>query len=126
MQLGDDDAAAYSRYLAARRAAPDADPAARARSVTAARNEACDVPLHIAELAAEVAGQASELVAVGNPNLRGDAMTAALLAAAAAHAAALLVAENLNDAPSDPRVAAAAAASRQAQRLVQETSELLR
>jgi hypothetical protein len=69
---------------------------------------------------------ACELVAVDNPNLRGDAMTAALLAAAAAHAAALLVAENLNDAPSDPRVAAAAAASRQAQRLVQETSELLR
>jgi hypothetical protein len=45
----------------------------------------------------------------GNPNLRGDATTAALIGAAAARAAAVLVAENLAGTCGDPRLARAAA-----------------
>ena len=44
----------------------------------------------------------------GNPRLRGDAATAGFVAAAAARSAAALVAENLADAPADPRLAEAA------------------
>jgi methenyltetrahydrofolate cyclohydrolase len=49
-----------------------------------AKRRRVDVPLAIAETAAEVAGLAAEAVAAGKPALRGDAETAALLAAAAA------------------------------------------
>ncbi len=49
------------------------------------------VPLEIAEIGAEVAQLAARVAEAGNPNLRGDAVTGALLAAASARSAACLV-----------------------------------
>ena len=75
-----------------------------AADLAAALSRAADVPVGIIALAAELAGSAAVLAASGNPNLRGDAQSAALLAQAAASSAARLVAINLADAPHDPRI----------------------
>ena len=85
-QLGDEDAAAYARFL------HDRDPGPIAA-----------IPLRVAELAAETAELAARLAAEGNPNLRGDAA-----AGAAAASSALLVRINLEGSPGDERVARAA------------------
>jgi formiminotetrahydrofolate cyclodeaminase len=53
------------------------------------------VPAQIAEIASDIATEAIELAKRGNPNLRGDAFTAAALAAAAARSAAELVRLNV-------------------------------
>jgi formiminotetrahydrofolate cyclodeaminase len=55
------------------------------------------VPLSIAEVGAEVAGNAAQLVEEGNPNLRGDAVTATVLAGAGVRAAATLVEINVSE-----------------------------
>jgi formiminotetrahydrofolate cyclodeaminase len=105
--LADDDAAAYGDYLRAVRAARDGSGTEDA--VTAALSTAAEVPARIAEVALEVAELASRVLGDGNPRLRGDAATGAMLAAAAARAAALLVAENCGrDDPRADRVATAA------------------
>jgi formiminotetrahydrofolate cyclodeaminase len=97
--LADEDAAAYLDLLAAR-SRPAATGAEHHRSAMhAALMRATAVPVAIAETAAEVAILADRLATGGNPNLRGDAVTGALLAEAAARAAATLVA--LNAAPGD-------------------------
>jgi len=57
----------------------------------------------------------------GNPALRADAVTAALLAAAAASAAAELVAVNLTASASDPRVLEAAKLAEEAARAAEAT-----
>ncbi len=49
------------------------------------------VPLEIAGIGVEVALMAARLAEAGNPNLRGDAVTGAVLAAASARSAACLV-----------------------------------
>lgn len=108
-QLADEDTAAYSCYLEARRLAAAMGTPRDDDTVERALSAASAVPLLIAELAAEVAVLAVRVGAGGKPGLRGDATTAALLAAAAASAAALLVAENLGHDSGDPRVARAAA-----------------
>ena len=72
-----------------------------------AMSRAADVPLAIVQAAAEVGELAAELAASGNPNLRGDAATSALLAEAAARAAANLVEINLADKSDDERIARA-------------------
>jgi formiminotetrahydrofolate cyclodeaminase len=82
--LAQEDATAYERVLAARRG----DPEVRPERVREALSEAADVPLSVAEAGAEVAAR---LAKEGNPNLRGDAVAAALLAGAGARAAAVLV-----------------------------------
>ncbi|MGI9005864.1 MAG: cyclodeaminase/cyclohydrolase family protein [Streptosporangiaceae bacterium] len=102
--LIDADAWAYQAVIAAGRAGPGGEADNRA----AALSRAADVPMQIAALAADLAGTAARLATAGNPNLRGDAHTAALLAQAAARSAARLVAINLADAPGDPRPARAA------------------
>ena len=56
-----------------------------------ALSAASDVPLAIAEVGAMVAEIAARLAREGNPNLKGDAVAAALLAEAGARAAAVLV-----------------------------------
>jgi methenyltetrahydrofolate cyclohydrolase len=86
--LAQADADGYRAVLAAIRAG---DKAAR----QAALSEACAVPMQVAQIGAEVAGIAATLAARGNPGLRGDAVTAALLAAAGSRAAAALVRINL-------------------------------
>jgi formiminotetrahydrofolate cyclodeaminase len=54
------------------------------------------VPLVIAETGAEVAKVAALLAEEGNPNLRGDVITAVVLADAGVRAAAALVEINLS------------------------------
>jgi methenyltetrahydrofolate cyclohydrolase len=104
-------AAAARRDADARAAAAEAEPADAPddrvselmASLARALSRAADVPMEIVELAAQVAGIAAPLAAVGNPALRGDAVAAALLAQAGARAAATLVAINLADSPDDSR-----------------------
>jgi formiminotetrahydrofolate cyclodeaminase len=87
--------------------APDDQVSELMASLARALSKAADVPMEVVELAAQVAGIAAPLAAVGNPALRGDAVAAALLAQAGARAAATLVAINLADSPDDLRPARA-------------------
>ena len=90
------DALAYGRVLVAQRAADDDD-----GRVRAALSEAADVPLAIAEAGAQVARIAARLASDGNPNLKGDALCALLLADAGVRAAIRLVEINLSREPGE-------------------------
>jgi len=107
--LADEDAVAYAAVLRALSLPRSPDPAPRREAIDAALDAASEVPLETATVAADAARLAARLATEGNPNLRGDAGTAAALAHAAARAGALLVAENLARRPDDPRHARAAA-----------------
>jgi methenyltetrahydrofolate cyclohydrolase len=97
------DADSYAAVIAAfRSAGPKSDLAGAALAAAA------DVPMEITELAVPVARAAARLAADGNRNLRGDAITGALLASAGARAAAVLVGINLAAQPDDGRPAHAA------------------
>ena len=89
------DAAAYGRVLDAYRT-PRHDEEGRSRKIREALSEAADVPLSIAEIGVEVTGISARLAEEGNPNLRGDAVTAAALAGAGVRAAATLVGLNVS------------------------------
>jgi methenyltetrahydrofolate cyclohydrolase len=104
LPLADEDAAAYESYQVARRLPKELDAAARDAAIGQALSRAADVPLAIAETALDVASLAAELAERGNPNLRGDAATAALLAEAAVRATANLVEINLATREGDERV----------------------
>jgi formiminotetrahydrofolate cyclodeaminase len=67
----------------------------RRQRIDAALSRAADVPMAVVEIAAQAARDAARLAADGNPRLRGDAITAALLAQAGARAAATLISINL-------------------------------
>jgi len=97
------DADAYGRVISALRSPAGDDPAGRERAIAAALSDAADVPLQIIALGAEVTRLAARLAADGNPALRGDASTGALLAEAGARSAAVLVRINLADVPDDER-----------------------
>ncbi|TCP43899.1 formiminotetrahydrofolate cyclodeaminase [Tamaricihabitans halophyticus] len=87
--LADADAEVYTEVLAAYRLArsiPD-----RQQRITDALRAAARVPLRIAEIGADLAQLAARLVEEGNPNLKGDAQGAALLAEGATRTAASLV-----------------------------------
>jgi formiminotetrahydrofolate cyclodeaminase len=99
--LAQADADGYRAVMEAHRLAPDTP--GRAEAVSAALSAASDVPVRIVEAGVAAAGLAARLVEEGNQNLRGDAVTAALLAAAGARAAARLVAINLAEAAHDER-----------------------
>ena len=94
--LAAEDAEAYRVYLAT------GSDEARARTI--------ELPLQMAELAADTAELAAEAAATIDRAVRGDALTGALLAEAAARAAGLLVRVNGGD------DAAAAAATERAAR----------
>lgn len=94
-QLASDDAEAYGGLIAARRL-PRGEPESE-DAVRRATEYATDVPLRIAEAAREAAGISARLATDGNPNLRGDAVTAASLAEAAARSAAELAAINAEE-----------------------------
>ena len=103
--LAQEDATAYGHVLAAYRTPDDGDPEVRREHIRTALSGAADVPLAIAETGAEVARIATRLAREGNPNLRGDAVAAALLAGAGVRAAAVLVEINTAAAEiSDDRV----------------------
>ena len=107
------DATAYALVLEARGLSKDPDP--RRRRVADALSEAADVPLAVAEAGAEVAGLAAHLMENGNPNLKGDAACAVLLAEAGTRAAAVLAEMNLSEAGfEDGRLARAEGLARSA------------
>ncbi len=85
--LAQADATAYERVMEAQREGGD---------VQAALSAAADVPLEVAEAGAEAAEIATRLAKDGNPNLRGDALVAVLLAEAGTQAAVTLVKINLS------------------------------
>lgn len=93
--LAERDAEAYGAVLAAFALPREPDPQVRRRQIRRALQRAAQVPTEIAEVASGIAVEAIELAQQGNPNLRGDAFTAAALAAAAAQAAAELVRLNV-------------------------------
>lgn len=87
------DARSYGQVLAALRHAPEHGP-----ELASALSAAAQVPMTVAETGAQVARIAARLARHGNPNLRGDAITAALLAEAGARAAGMLTRMNLAEA----------------------------
>jgi len=113
------DAEAYEAVLAVRRASKGAPEAERDAALGRALSRAADVPLAIAEIAADVAELAALVAEKGNPNVSGDAAAAALLADGAARAAATLVAINLGTTEEDERGV-------RAQRLVESAREAAR
>lgn len=102
LALADRDAAGYGRVIEAYRL-PREDPQ-RKDAIRSALSGAADPPLALAAAAAETAELGAEIASSGNPNLRGDARTAALLGEAAARAACGLVRINLEGSPGDPRL----------------------
>jgi methenyltetrahydrofolate cyclohydrolase len=97
LELAEVELNAYEPVLEALRLPRD-DPERPAR-LAAARTNASQSPLEVAQIGAEVAEMAADIAQAGNPNLAGDAIAGALLAEAAAQAGAKLVAINLVDGP---------------------------
>ena len=89
------DAAAYTDFMEATRAARGLHTVERERIIGPARNRIVEVPLAIVRAAAEVAGLGVQMAEHGNPNLRSDAVTAVHLAAAAAQGAAATIAADV-------------------------------
>ena len=105
-QLADMDARVYTAVLASR--GPERKEALLAAAM---------VPLEIAAIGARVAQMAVRVAEAGNPNLRGDAVTGAVLAAASARSAASLVDINVRLGGLDPGL------SRRAARAVTDASD---
>jgi methenyltetrahydrofolate cyclohydrolase len=118
MTLGDDDAAAFEHVLATMR---DRTGTVERRdyALGAALVKAAEVPLQIAEAAADVAELAALASSEGSSHLRPDAIAAAILAEAAVRAATHLVEINLATVAGDRHsrqaemLATAAAAARE-------------
>jgi methenyltetrahydrofolate cyclohydrolase len=100
--LAQADAEAYTAAVAALRPAAGRSPTTD--HVRTALGAAAAVPLTIAEGGADVAELAAHTAANCDPDLRGDAIAAALLATAATEAAARLVEINLLTTETDERV----------------------
>jgi methenyltetrahydrofolate cyclohydrolase len=96
--LIDEDARAYQVVIEAKRGRADA------HRVAGVLSQAADVPMRIVELAAGATELAAVLAADGNPALRGDALTALLLAQAAARSSAILVRIDLAGMAGDARL----------------------
>jgi formiminotetrahydrofolate cyclodeaminase len=102
--LSGENAEAYARALASLALPATVDPDERNRAIVDALGDAADVPLRVAEAAADVAILAGEAGRCGEPALRPDATVAAVLASGAVRAAAHLIDVNLTTHPDDPRV----------------------
>ena len=94
-ELAQEDMTAFQAVHAAYALPKDRDPEGRRRRIHAALVGATEVPLEIAEVAAQVAELAGRLATGGNPNLQGDAVTGAFLALAGARSASALVELNV-------------------------------
>ena len=112
--LAGEDAVAYENVLTAMRMPTELEPEVRNTLIGETLSRAADVPLEIAECAASVAELAAEIAVCGNPNLRGDAAAASILASSAARVAANLVEINLSTVEGDNRVERARAFVRSA------------
>ena len=109
-QLAEEDAQAYAAVLEALRGPGEAGSGEqRETQWREALLGAAIVPLEIAEIGAQVALMAARLAETGNPNLRGDAVTGAVLAAASARSAASLVDINVELGGLDPGLSQRAA-----------------
>jgi formiminotetrahydrofolate cyclodeaminase len=100
LELADRDVAAYTAVLAVLRRRDEPGHGTRLR---AALSDAADPPLAIVEIAAEVTRLAADAAAEARGGVRGEAMTAAILAEAAVRAGIPLVDLNLAGAREDPR-----------------------
>ena len=120
--LAGEDAVAYENVLTAMRMPQELEPEVRNTLIGETLSRAADVPLAIAECAASVAELAAEIAVCGNPNLRGDAAAAAILAAAAARLAANLVEINLSTVEGDDRIERAREIVRSADRATGRTA----
>ncbi len=89
------DVDAYTAVISAHRLPDEPGSDVRRRAIREALRGASLVPLAVAETCTEVIAAGELLARAGNPNLRGDARTAILLADAAANAAADLVRINV-------------------------------
>lgn len=106
--LAQADADAYGSALAAMRLPRELSQKQRDAILGRSLERAADVPLAIADAAADVAELAADAAANGKPRLVPDAIAAAELADGAARAAALLVGVNLATNEGDARTLLAA------------------
>jgi len=100
-ELVDADADAYRAVIAANQATRASGAADRRDQLRDALTRASLVPLEVAQIGVETAKLAARLIDGGNPNLRGDAATALILAEASVQAAARLVAINVRSGECD-------------------------
>ena len=107
-QLADLDTRAYAAVLEALRL-PEGTSQREVQRQEALLGAAL-VPLEIAGIGARVAAMAVRVAEAGNPNLRGDAVTGAVLAAASARSAACLVEINVGLGELNPDLSRRAAA----------------
>jgi formiminotetrahydrofolate cyclodeaminase len=114
--LAAEDAVAYENVLTAMRMPQDLESEVRNTLIGETLSRAADIPLLIAETANDVAELASEIAVEGNPNLRGDAAAASLLASAAVRVAANLVVINLSTVEGEDRIERARALIRSSER----------
>lgn len=91
MQLVDADADAYGAVLQAYALPRTEGDHHRRERIRAALRYAAEVPVEIAAIGANVAQLAVRVLEAGNPNLKGDAYAAAVLALASARSATKLV-----------------------------------
>jgi methenyltetrahydrofolate cyclohydrolase len=117
--LAGEDAVAYENVLTAMRMPEELESEVRNTLIGETLSRAADIPLLIAETANDVAELASEIAVAGNPNLRGDAAAASLLASAAARVAANLVVINLSTVEGEDRIERARALVRSSERAAQ-------
>ncbi len=102
-RLVQEDAAAFTAYMAARRlprATPEAQ-RARAQAIEEATRQATRVPWETAQAGLKVLRLAEQIITIGNPNARPDAATAAALARAAVEGAAFNIRVNAAGLPAD-------------------------
>jgi formiminotetrahydrofolate cyclodeaminase len=123
--LAQADAEVYEEALAAMRLPDQVEAEIRDPTIGAALSRAADVPLEIAEAAADTAELAALVAERGDEARRGDAVAAAVLAAAAGQAAATLVAVNLTVTPDDGRVSRARALVTAAEQASKRALELI-
>jgi formiminotetrahydrofolate cyclodeaminase len=102
--LADEDAEAYESVLAALRTPKDVEPEVRNAVLGNALSRAAEVPLRIAEAAADVAELGSLVAAEGKQSVRGDAAAASVLGEAAVRIATNLVEINLATTQEDQRL----------------------
>ena len=117
--LAIEDAVAYENVLTAMRMPKELEPEVRNTLIGETLSRAADAPLQIAETAVDVAELAAEIAVCGNPNLRGDAAAASILATAGARVAANLVEINLATVEGDERVELARALVRNSEKATQ-------
>ncbi len=128
LALGDEDAAAYGKVMAAY-AIPKDREAERRAAIQAAMLQAAEVPMRTLEAARDVAKLCARAAAAGNANARSDGGVGALLAGAAARGACYNVLINVQSLP-DPAAGRdlardARAIAAEAARLAEDTARTL-